>query len=77
MQLGQPKPLRTLNEHDRGIGHVDPNFDNGSRHEHVELAVAKTAHHHILLGGPHATVQQPELERLQFTCAQPFVLLNG
>ena len=35
MELGEAKTLGMLDEHDRGVGHVDADLDDGRRHQQV------------------------------------------
>ena len=44
MQLGQPKPIRTLDHDDAGVRHVDPDLDHGRRHQHIGYTTRKGRH---------------------------------
>ena len=58
MQLRQPQPLRVLDDHQRGVGHVDADFDDGGGHQQVGLAFLEAAHRGLLVGGFHASVDE-------------------
>ena len=76
MQLRQAKPLSAFDEHDRRVGHVDAHLDHGRRDQHVELAIAKRAHDCVLVGRPHAAVQQSQLQRSELAGSQPLVFFG-
>ena len=65
MELGEAEPLRMLDQHDRGVRHVDPDLDHGRRDEHLDLAVPEPPHHGIALLGFHPPVNQPDGGRRQ------------
>ena len=48
MELGEAKALGALNQHDRGIGNIDPNFDNG-RPLRYRVGVSKGFHNLLFL----------------------------
>ena len=45
VELRQSEALGVLDDHDRGVGDVDADLDDGGGDEHVDLAGAKLAHH--------------------------------
>ena len=57
MQLAQTKTLGVLHHHQRGVGHVHPDFDHRSADQHAHLALGEQRHHRLLLGLRHARVQ--------------------
>ena len=36
VQLGKAKPVRTLDDHDSGVWHIDTDLDNARCHKHIE-----------------------------------------
>ena len=48
MELRQAEPLGVLDDHHGGIRHVDADFDDGRRHEKLDLARRERPHHAIL-----------------------------
>ena len=56
MQLRQAEPLGVLDDHDRGIGHVDAHLDDSGRHEDMGPPAGKEHHLVVFLGGLHAPV---------------------
>ena len=45
VQLGDAEPVGVHDHHDRGVGDVDADLDDGRRDEHVDLAGGEGAHH--------------------------------
>ena len=43
VQLGDPEPVGVDDDHDGGVGHVDPDLDDGGRDEDVDLAARERA----------------------------------
>ena len=76
VQLRQAEPLSAFDEHDGRVGHVDAHLDHGRRDQHVELTIAKRAHDCVLVGRPHATVQQSQLQRSELAGSQPLVFFG-
>ena len=62
VQLRQAEPLRMLDDHDGGVGHVDPDFDDGRRDEDADLALAEPAHHRVALFRLESAVDQADGE---------------
>ena len=77
VELQQSEMVGVLDHHDRRVRHVDPDLDDGRRHEHVGLAGAERAHRRFLVRRRHLPVQQPEAEVGQLLLPQPFELLGG
>ena len=44
MELGESKAFGILNEHDRRVGHIDPDFDDGGGNEDLDLLLAECLH---------------------------------
>ena len=51
-----------FDQHDGGIGHIDPHFDHRCRHQHVDLALAEGTHGAVPLIGLEPAVHQPYRE---------------
>src|SRR4029079_19784108 len=49
MQLCQTEALVMLDDHDGGIGHVDPDLDHGGGNQHRDVAGDERFHHAIFL----------------------------
>ena len=62
VQLRQPESLGVLDDHHRGVRHIDADLDDRRRDEHVHVAAREGRHHAILLVGLQAPVQQRHLE---------------
>ena len=74
VQLGDAVAVGVLDEHDRGVGDVDADLDDGRGDEHVRLAAGEALHRRLLLGRAHLAVQQHDLEVGQLAGLQPLVL---
>ena len=59
-----------LDHHDRRLGHVDADFDDGGGDQNLGLAALKARHRRVLLGAFHATVDQAD--RVAKEAAQGF-----
>ena len=62
VELGQAEPLGVLDQHHRGVGHVDPDLDHGGRHEEVDLPGLERPHHRVLGVERQAPVDEPDAE---------------
>src|SRR5690606_9755993 len=56
VQLGEAETFGTLDDHHRGIGHVDPDLDHRGGHHDLGLALDKTCHFQVFVRGLHLTV---------------------
>ena len=61
VELGEAEPLGALDDHQRRIGHVDPDLDHRRRDQHRQLAGGEARHHRILVRPLHPPVDQPDL----------------
>ena len=70
VKLSEPEPLRVLDDHDGGRGHVDTDLDHRRRHQEVGAALGKGGHGGVLLRRLHAAVDQRDTvaERLGEPC---------
>ena len=72
MQLGQPQPFRILDDHDAGIGYVNPHFNNGGGHQNLQLTLLEPIHDVGLFGGLEPAMHQPDghirQEQLELLC---------
>src|SRR5690606_41119822 len=71
MELREAESLRMLDEHDRGVGDVDPDLDHGRGHEDVQLARHERAHRGVLLLPRHLPVHEPDAEVGEDRVRQP------
>ncbi len=60
MQLADAEPVGIHHQHDRGVGDVDADLNDGGAHQHIDLARAKTRHHGVLLVGRQPPVHEPQ-----------------
>ena len=65
VQLGQPELLGVLDQHYRGVGHIDPDFDDRRRDEHLDLVAAKGIHYRLLFLRVQSSMKQTHLPRRQ------------
>ena len=77
VQLGQPEPVGALDQHNRGIGHVDAHLHHCRSNQDVQFGVAELAHSLILFRRGHAAVEQAQLEIGKNLLGKPFVLVGG
>ena len=62
MELRQPEAIGPLDDHHGGIGHVDPDLDDGRGEEDLRLARDEALHLGILLLGLHLAMHHHHLE---------------
>ena len=60
MQLGEAEALGMLDDHDRGVRHVDADLDDGGGDEDAGFAVLEGAHRLVLLGALHAAMDEAD-----------------
>ena len=63
VELGEPEPLRALDDHHRRRRHVDADLDHGRADEHVQVAVAEAGHLGVAVGRLHPAVDEAHPER--------------
>ena len=56
VQLGEAKVVGAFDNDGVGGGNVDPGFDDGGAHQHIEALVMEVIHHPLQLALPHLTV---------------------
>eukprot|EP01036_Dinobryon_divergens_P054609 gene54608-biopygen45039 len=59
-QLRQAKAFGLFDDHYRGVGDVDADFDDCGRYQHREFSVCEVGHDRVLLGSGHLAVHQPD-----------------
>ncbi|MBA7624126.1 hypothetical protein ES703_31530 [subsurface metagenome] len=62
MELGQAKALGVLNEHDRGIGDVDPHLNDRGGDQDVHLLILEVSHYLFLLITRHLAMNETDFE---------------
>ena len=62
MQLRQAEALGMLDHHQRGIRHIDADFNHRGRHQQMQLAARKALHHGLLVCGLHSAMDQADLQ---------------
>src|SRR5262249_32831456 len=77
VELSQPETFSMLDNHDRGIGHIDADLDDGCRDEYLELALVEHAHHLIFHIGVETAVEQSNLHIRKNSIAKFFVHLKS
>ena len=60
VQGRQAEPLGVLNDHDRGVGHIDADLDDGGRDQHIQLSCLEFLHDLVLFLGLELAVQQAD-----------------
>src|SRR5579884_3786172 len=66
-EVGQPEAVGVLDDHHRGVRHVDADLDDGRGHEHVDLAGAEGLHDAVPLLHPEAAVHHLHAEPAEGT----------
>jgi len=64
VKLRKAESLGVFDGHESGVGHVDADFDDRRRDEHLEPAAAKVGHHGVLLFVGHPPVNEADAKRL-------------
>ncbi|MNJ37667.1 hypothetical protein D3C77_324960 [compost metagenome] len=67
VQLGQAQAFGVLDNHQAGVGHVDPDFDDRGRHQQLQLALLEFGHDRRLFSRLHAPVDQADAQFAQGT----------
>ena len=70
VQLGDAEAVGVADDHDGGVGHVDPDLDDGGGHEHVGLARGEAPHDGVLVLGRQLAVQHLDPDAGQRARAQ-------
>ncbi len=65
VELREAEAIGVFNDHERGIGNIDADFDDGGADEGVKGAGAEAGHHGVALGVVEATVECGEGEVLE------------
>ena len=61
MELGEAEPLRLLDDHDGGVGHIDPDLHDRRRHQDPHLPGREVRHDGVLLRRRQLPVDKPDL----------------
>jgi hypothetical protein len=77
VKLGKPESFRVLDDHDGGIGHIDPHLDDGGGHQEIQFTRQEGSHHPVLLLPGHLPVEEPQTASREDLCGQPFELGRG
>src|SRR5579864_508213 len=62
MKLREAETLRVFDDHDGGVRHVHPNFNDCGGHENLDFVFAKALHDFFFFLAGEAAMQQAELE---------------
>ncbi len=76
MELGEAEALGVLDHHDRGVGHVDADLDDGGGDQHLDLAGEEAGHDRVALRRLHAAVDEAD-DRTQRFAERRVALLGG
>ena len=77
VQLRQSETLCVFDDHDGGIGHVNPNFDDRRCDKDVVVFAQECLHHELFLIPRHLPVHDPDSELREDLVLQRFGVLNG
>src|SRR5690606_13399321 len=70
VELRKSESLRVLDQHHRGIRHIDPYLDNRRSDKHIHRTIAEAAHYRVLLCRRQPPVQQGDPVTLQYTTGE-------
>ena len=59
MKLGEPEALRMFDDHDRRVGNIDTDLDNGRRDEQPCVARLEGKHGRVFFIAAHPSVNEP------------------
>ena len=71
MKLRQPEPLRVLDHHHRGVGHVHAHFDHGRGDQRVDLARPEPVHNCLALLAVQTPVHRGQTLAPQVAVGEP------
>ena len=70
VELRQAEMVGAMHDQRIGVGNVEAGFDDGGRHQHVELAVVEVVHDVVELARRHLAVGDDEADTSGTCCAQ-------
>src|SRR3989338_10471963 len=76
MQLRKAEAFRSFDADDRGIGHIDPHFNNGGRNEDVELSVFEGTHDRFLFRRDKFAMQRSDSAAREFITEPLFLAFH-
>ena len=76
MQLGEPETLGVLDDHDRRVGDIDADLNDGRRDEHIDFAADECVHRLRLRVGLHPPVDQTDIQAVRVCSGQLRVQRN-
>ncbi|MNH16613.1 hypothetical protein D3C79_762590 [compost metagenome] len=65
VQLGQAQAFRVFDDHQAGIGYIDPDLDHCGRHQQLQMTLFELGHDCGLFSGLHAPVDQANTQLAQ------------
>ena len=65
MQLGQPEAFGVFDHHQRRIRHIDADFDDGRRDQHIDRPRCELLHHRGFFGAGQLSVKQADAQLRQ------------
>ncbi len=68
MQLGEPEPLRVLDQHHGGVRDIDAHLDHGCGDKNPDFARRERLHHTVFLLRFHPAVQHADLQSPELLC---------
>ena len=72
MELRETESIGVLDDHHRGVGNIDADFDHNRCNQRVNLASAKLIHDGVTLLALHASVHCGKSRACEWTSAQRF-----
>ena len=76
MELRQAEPLRVLQHHHRGVGHIDPHLYDRGGHQHIDVPGGELLHDPVLVPGAHLSVEMGHAYALRQNVPQLFRVVH-
>ena len=77
MQLRQPHALGVFDHHQRGVGHVDADFDDGGGHQQLDFMRLECGHHRLFFVRLQPSVNQADAQFRQLFHQRRIGVLRG
>ena len=72
MKLGKTEPVRVLNDHQCGVGHVHTYLNNRGGHHHIRLSPGEGCHSFFLFSALHLPMEQGNAKVRKYGFLQGF-----
>ena len=73
VHLGQPEPVRSLDDHQGSIGHIDPHFHHSRSDQHFRFIPGKAFHHRVFLFRLQTAMEEAAGNALEIGGSQYFI----